>query len=254
VKKRKRLKTVRGLDRQTGQYSETRGLRSAAFNVSTGLPSTSDETAGVLWREAEAFLDIIGETTPHRIVETCGADRAKILSEMKDLMTRLNSKYGVFSPEACAGKFLVTRQAVMMAVFDLLFLLGWDIQTGDGILQKVDEFADAWHWWHAESKGEHVSAAAKTEEADRLRKQGRTIADKAETRAGIIEDLIDKLPHPRGSIASQARAIYDDAQRLFKAKGLAPANSASAFYEEVRHTLGKVKKAKPSGISGSEID
>ena len=100
MKKRRRLKTVRGLDRQTGQYSETRGLRSAAFKVSTGLPSTSDETAVVLWRAAEAFLDTIGETTPQRIVETCGADRAKMTTEMIDLMTRLNSKYGIFSPEA----------------------------------------------------------------------------------------------------------------------------------------------------------
>jgi hypothetical protein len=239
MKKRRRLKTVRGLDRQTRQYSETRGLRSAAFNVSTGLPSTSDETAVVLWRAAEALLDTIGETTPQRIVETCGADRAKIATEMIDLVTRLNSKYGIFSPAACAGKFLVTRHAVMTAVFDLLILLGQDIHQARSVLEQVDAYADAWHWWHAELKGEHVSAAAKREETDRLRKQGRTTANKGEIRAKIIKEAIDKLPHPRGSIASQARTIRADVEESFRAEGVARPNSASAFYEEVRRAVGK---------------
>jgi hypothetical protein len=239
VKKRRRLKTVRHRDSRTGQYSETRGLRSAAFNVSEGLRSTSDETAGVLWRLAEAFLDTIGETTPQRIVETCGADRAKMAAEMGALMTRLNSKYGVFSPAACAGKFLVTRQAVMMAVFDLLFLLGQDMDQAKGIFEQVDAHADAWHWWHAELKGEHVSAAAKTEETDRLRKQGRTTGNKGETRARIIRAHIKELSHPRGSIANIARAIREDAEKSFKAAGVARANSDRAFYEEVRSTLKK---------------
>ena len=103
MKKRKRLKTVRDLDRQTGQYRETRGLRSAAFNVSKGLPSTSDETAEELHRMAEALLVSSGETTPQRIVEACGADRTKMFTEMRDLVTRLNSKYGVFSPQPVPG-------------------------------------------------------------------------------------------------------------------------------------------------------
>jgi hypothetical protein len=160
-------------------------------------------------------------------------------TEMTGLVTRLNSKYGIFSPAACAGKFLVTRQAVMMAVIDLLILLGQDINQASGIFEQVDAHADAWHWWHAELKGEHVGAAAKTAETDRLRKQGRAIADKGETRAGIIRTHIDKLPHPRGSIASIARAIRDDVEKLFKVEGVAHANSARAFYQEVRRALGK---------------
>jgi len=239
MKKRRRLKTVRSRDRQTGQYSETRGLRSAAFNVSKGLPSTSDQTERELYYAAEALLEGIGETTPQRIVETCGADRAKMTTEMIDLMTRLNSKYGIFSPEACAGKWLVMHHAVELAVFDLIARLGGDINQASSVLAQVDEYADAWHWWHAELKGEHVSAAAKTEETDRLRKQGRTTANKGEIRAKIIRELIDKLPQPCGSITSQARAIYADAQKLFIAEGLARTNSASAFYEAVRRALGK---------------
>jgi hypothetical protein len=239
MKKRRRLKTVRGLDRQTGQYSETRGLRSAAFKVSTGLPSTSDETAVVLWRAAEALLEGIEEITPQRIVETCGADRAKMAAEMADLMTRLNSKYGIFSPAACAGKWLVMHHAVELAVFDLIARLGGDIDQASGILAQVDEYADAWHWWHAELKGEHVSAAAKTMETERLQKQGRTTANKSEIRAKIINDAIDKLPHPRGKISSQARTIRADVEELFIAEGLAPANSARAFYQEVLRALGK---------------
>jgi hypothetical protein len=239
VKKRKRLKSVRGLDRQTGQYSETRGLRSAAFNVSTGLSSTSDETARELYYAAEALLKDIGETTPQRIVETCGANRAKMATEMIDLQTRLNSKYGVFSPAACAGKWLVLHHAVEMAAFDLIARLGGNIDQVSGILAQVDDYADAWHWWHSELKGEHVRAAAKTEETHRLRKQGRTTANKGEIRAKIIRELIDKLPQPRGSIASQARAIYADAQKLFKAAGVAHANSPRASYQEVRRAVGK---------------
>jgi hypothetical protein len=245
MKKRRRLKTVRSLDRQTGQYSETRGLRRAAFNVREGgLPSTSDETAYELWRWAEAFLVMLGETTPERIVEACGADRVKMATEMKDLMTRLNTKYGVLSPPACAGKFLVTHQVVEMAVVDLLFLLKVDIDraASSGILEQVYELADAWHWWHMELKDEHVSAYAKMEETDRLRKQGQTTADKGKRRAEIIRAAADKR---RGSIASIARAIQPDAEKSFKAAGVFRANSDEAFYQEVRLALGKVKKAKP---------
>src|SRR6476469_2423706 len=160
MKKRKRLKTARSLDRQTGQYSETRGLRSAAFNVKQGLSSSSDETADQLHCAAEAFLDGIGETTPKQIVEACntrGAGRAEMTTEMRDLVTRLNSKYGVFSPSACAAKFLVTQHAVLMAIYDLRLAPLEDSAPellAESVFLLVSAYADAWHWWHAELKGE----------------------------------------------------------------------------------------------------
>jgi hypothetical protein len=236
MKKRKRLKTVRNLDRRTGQYSETRGLRSAAFNVSNGLPSSSDKTADELHHAAEKLLDGIGETSPEKIMLACGADRMKTLTEMRNLMTRLNSKYGVFSPPACAGKWLVTRYMVTMALFDLA---GDSIDKVNGTILLIDEFSDANHWWHAELKGEHLAATAKGIETNRLRKQGRTTGGKGEIRAKIIRDAIDELPHPPGSTAAIARAIRPDVEKLFTAKGLPKANSDEAFYQEVRRALGK---------------
>jgi hypothetical protein len=240
MKKRKRLKTVRHLDRQTGQYSETRGLRSAAFNVKKGLPPNSDETAEKLYRMAETFLVTIGETTPLLIVEACntrGADRAEMVAEMANLVTRLNSKYGILSPEACAGKFLVMQHAVEMAVLDLLFRLGATPDQAVPILEQVDAYADTWHWWHAELMSEHVNAAAKVEETDRLRKQGRATGDKAELRAKIIRTAINKLPHPRGSTAAIARAVREDVDKLFVGEGLLASNSDRAFYQEVRRAI-----------------
>jgi hypothetical protein len=251
MKKRRRLKTVRSLDRQTGQYSETRGLRSVAFNVREGSPSTSDGTEDQLHDLAEEFLVKIGETTPRRIMEAGharGASPSEMAKEMVDLTTRLNSKYGLLSPAACAGQFLVTRYAVVMDVFRLLIEAGKDIDEASDILQNVDAYADAWHYWHMELKGEHVSAAAKAEETARLRKQGQATADKGEIRAEIIRAAADKR---RGRIADIARAIRDDVEKAFMAAGLAPANSDRAFYEEVRLA---VKNAKPSGFPGSEID
>lgn len=241
MKKRKRLKTVRDLDRQTGQYSETRGLRSAAFNVSKGLPSTSGETADELYRFAEALLENIGETTPGKIVLACGerrASREEMTAEMQTLMTRLNSKYGVFSPPACAGKFLVTQHAALMAIYDLrLAPLGVSAPelVAESVFLLVDAYADAWHWWHAELKGEHVSAAAKAKETDRLRKQGRTTGDKGEIRAKIIRAAIDKLPRPlSSSIKAIARDIRAGVEKSFRAERLTPPKTDAAFYELVR--------------------
>ena len=199
-----------------------------------------DETAEELHRMAEALLVTIGETTPQRIVEACGADRTKMFTEMRDLATRLNSKYGIFSPAACAGKWLVTRHLVVMSVFDLLAQLGdSEPDRAAVILDYVDSYADAWHWWHAELKGEHISAAAKVEETDRLRKQGRTTRDKGEIRAKIIRAAIDKLPRPLSSIKAIARDIRASVDKLFIGEGLLASKSDRAFYQEVRRAVGE---------------
>ena len=132
----------------------------------------------------------------------------------------------------------MTRHLVVMSVFDLLAQLGdSEPDRAAVILHYVDSYADAWHWWHAELKGEHISAAAKVEETDRLRKQGRTTADKGEIRAKIIRAAIDKLPHPRGSTAAIARAIRPNVDELFIGEGLLASNSGRAFYQEVRRAV-----------------
>lgn len=250
MKKRKRLKTVRHLDRQTGQYNETRGLRSAAFNVSKGSPSTSDETADELYRAAEALLDGIGETTPGEIVLACNtrrASREEMTAEMQTLVARLNSKYGIFSPAACAAKFLVTQHAVLMAIYDLRLAPPGDSAPellAESVFLLVSAYADAWHWWHAELKGEHLAATARAIEVGRLRKQGNATGNKGDTRAKIIRAAIDKLPRPLGSIKAIARDIRVSAEKSFRAERLPLPKTDGAFYELVRSV---VRKGHPEG-------
>ena len=218
--------------------------------MSKGSPSTSDETADELYRAAEALLDGIGESTPRLIVEACNtrrASREEMTAEMQTLTTRLNSKYGIFSPAACAAKFLVTQHAALMAIYDLrLAPLGDSAPEllAESVFLLVDAYADAWHWWHAELKGEHVSAAAKAKETDRLRKQGRTTGDKSERREQIVKAAIDKLPRPLSSIKAIARDIRASVEKSFRAERLRPPQSDAAFYELVRSVI---RKDDPEG-------
>jgi hypothetical protein len=107
----------------------------------------------------------------------------------------------------------------------------------------VDAYADAWHWWHAELKGEHLAATAKAIETGRLRKQGNTTSNKGDTRVKIVRAAIDKLPRPLRSIKAIARDIRAGVEKSFRAERL-PLPTDGAFYELVRSV---VRKDHPKG-------
>jgi len=173
--------------------NEKRGIRRATRQhpaSSTRPAAEAEKTFGLMTMAANRHLRAAGEMDAFAVMETAEKlfpeypTKEKISEHMRLWAENLKTQKGALSIDATAAKFL---------------------QAADHLLQILDQtpevqaaafaFADAWHWWHLESHGEHL-LAAKADTAERavagLQAGPEALKRSRALRQAIIETEYDK--------------------------------------------------------------